>query len=248
MTDIRHTHRLFTTAALAPKAIAPLSEDQTHHLVHVLRLATGDVLRLFNERDGEYVAVVTATGKKTIEVTAQEQIRAAASEADLWLCPAPIKKTHFDYMIEKATELGVSEIQPILTHRTQIREVNADRLYKICREAAEQSDRLSVPAIGLPVSIADLVSVFPADRAAIICAEYGEAAPVHAALSSLALQKFTKAAIITGPEGGFAEEEFDALRQIPNAHFVRLGPRILRADTAAIAAITCWQAVRGDWR
>ena len=134
-----------------------------------------------------------------------------------------------------------------MTQRTQIREINADRAYSICREAAEQSDRLSVPAVGNPVSLADLIDVFPKDRAMIVCAEWGDAVPVHEALLSLEIRKFSKAAVVTGPEGGFAAEELELLRKAPNAFFVRLGPRILRADTAAIAALTCWQAVRGDW-
>jgi len=208
----------------------------------------GDVLRVFNERDGEFRSHVTATGKKNIEIELDEQIRAPQTEPDLWLCCAPIKKTHFDFMIEKATELGVSEIQPILTHRTQIREVNADRLYALCREAAEQSDRLTVPAIGLPVSLADMIDVFPKDRALIVCAEWGEAAPIHEALHTPALRHYTKAAVVTGPEGGFASDELELLRKMSSALFVRLGPRILRADTAAIAALICWQAIQGDWK
>ncbi|MDE2030607.1 MAG: RNA methyltransferase, partial [Alphaproteobacteria bacterium] len=139
-----------------------------------------------------------------------------------------------------------AEIQPILTHRTQIREVNGDRAWSICREAAEQSERLTVPAVGNPVSLDDLIDVFPKDRLAIVCAELGEARPVHEALASA--KNAAKAAVITGPEGGFAPEELEKLRQLPNALFVRLGPRILRADTAAIAALTCWQAVHGDWK
>ena len=224
------------------------NEDQAHHLIHVLRQKSGDALRLFNEKHGEFRGSIGAVTKRTVEIVVHEQLRPQTTEPDLWLCCAPIKKAHFDFMIEKAVELGVSEIQPILTQRTQIREINADRIYKMCREAAEQSDRLSVPAIGLPVSLADLIEVFPKDRALIVCAEWGEAPPIHTALTAPALRAFTKAAIVTGPEGGFAAEELEKLRQAPNAVFTRLGPRILRADTAAIAALTCWQAVCGDWK
>ena len=245
--ELRHTHRIFVPHDLAQGSVVGASEDQAHHLIHVLRLKSGDALRLFNERHGEFRGSIASVTKRAVEIAVHEQIRAQTAEPDLWLCCAPIKKAHFDFMIEKAVELGVSEIQPILTQRTQIREVNADRVYKMCREAAEQSDRLSVPAIGLPVSLADLIDVFPRDRALIVCAEWGEAMPVHAALSAPALRAFTKAAIVTGPEGGFAAEELEKLRQAPNACFVRLGPRILRADTAAIAALTCWQAICGDW-
>jgi 16S rRNA (uracil1498-N3)-methyltransferase len=246
--DLRHTHRLFVTATLATGASLTTTEEQAHYLKNVLRMKTGDSLRLFNERDGEYRGGVASIGKKLINITIHEQTRPQSGTPDLWLCCAPIKKAHFDYLIEKATELGVSEIQPILTHRTQIREINADRLYAIAREAAEQSDRLSVPAIGLPVSLADFIDLCPKDRAVIVCAEWGDATAVHDALHSPALAAFTKATIVTGPEGGFAAEELDLLRKMPNAFFVRLGPRILRADTAALAALACWQSTQGDWK
>ncbi|MDR3423632.1 MAG: 16S rRNA (uracil(1498)-N(3))-methyltransferase [Alphaproteobacteria bacterium] len=246
--NLRHTHRIFVPNPLAQGETLSANPDQTHHLLHVLRLKQGDVLRLFNGRDGEYRGGVAGADKKSVEITLHEQIRPQLAEPDLWLCCAPIKKAHFDTMLEKATELGVSEIQPILTHRTQIREINADRVYSLCREASEQSERLSVPAVGNPVSLQDMIDVFPKDRALIVCAEWGEADPVHKVLLSPALQNFPKAAILTGPEGGLAAEELGLLRNTPNAFFIRLGPRILRADTAAIAALACWQAVAGDWK
>jgi len=245
--ELRHTHRIFVPDALAQSSLISASGNQAHYLLNVLRLQDGEVIRVFNGRDGEFRGTITAKGKRGCEIQIHEQIRTQSTEPDLWLCCAPIKKANFDYAVEKATELGVSEIQPILTSRTQIREINADRIYGICREAAEQSERLSVPAIGLPVSLADLTDVFPKDRALIVCAEWGEAMPIHEALHTAALQKFSKAAIVTGPEGGFASEELEILRKASNAFFVRLGSRILRADTAAIAALTCWQSVIGDW-
>ncbi|MDD3371545.1 MAG: 16S rRNA (uracil(1498)-N(3))-methyltransferase [Alphaproteobacteria bacterium] len=246
--DLRHTQRLFVTANLSQGATVAATEDQAHYLLHVLRLRPGDVLRMFNGRDGEFRATLSSPGKNKAELTVEEQLRPQTPDADLWLCCAPIKKAHFEYMIEKATELGVCEIQPILTQRTQVREINGNRAYGICREAAEQSDRLSVPAVGNPVDLADLIDVFPKDRAMIVCAEWGTAVPVHEAFHAQELKNFKKAAIVTGPEGGFAAEELEALRKAPNAVFVRLGPRILRADTAAIAALTCWQAMNGDWK
>ncbi len=245
--DLRHTQRLFVADILAEGGVVSATPDQAHYLLHVLRLKDGETIRLFNGRDGEFSGSMTTAGKNKVGIKIQAQTRAQQSEPDLWLCCAPIKKSHFEFMLEKATELGVSEIQPILTGRTQIREINADRAYGICREAAEQSDRLSVPAVGNPVSLADLIDVFPKDRAMIVCAEWGDAVPVHEAFLSPAVGKFSKVAMLTGPEGGFAAEELELLRKAPNAIFVRLGPRILRADTAAIAALTCWQAIRGDW-
>ncbi|MFA4994069.1 MAG: 16S rRNA (uracil(1498)-N(3))-methyltransferase [Bdellovibrionales bacterium] len=245
--ELRHTHRLFVTDKLAEGAALSATPDQTHYLFHVLRLKSGDIVRLFNGRDGEFSGNIANIGKNKVEIKVQKQTRPQQAGSDLWLCCAPIKKTHFDFLLEKATELGVSEIQSILTQHTQVREINANRAYSICREAAEQSDRLSVPAVGNPVSLADLIDVFPKDRALIVCAEWGEAVAIHDAFHSSELRKFSKAAIVTGPEGGFAAEELELLRKAPNAFFVRLGRRILRADTAAIAALTCWQAVLGDW-
>jgi 16S rRNA (uracil1498-N3)-methyltransferase len=246
--ELRHTHRIFTSEKLTQGGVLSATPDQAHYLLHVLRLNNGDVVRLFNGRDGEYRAALTGAGKKNVELSVCERIRPQQAEPDLWLCCAPIKKAHFDYMLEKATELGVAEIQPLLTERTQIREINGNRAYSICREAAEQSDRLSVPAVGNPVSLADLIDVFPKDRALIVCAEWGEATAIHDALRADAMAKFSKAAVVTGPEGGFAANELELLHKASNAFFVRLGLRILRADTAAIAALTCWQAVQGDWK
>jgi len=245
--ELRHTHRIFVRDNLKEGTVLATPPDQTHHLLNVLRLKKGDVLRLFNGRDGEYLGSIVSAEKKKADITLLERLRPQTPQPDLWLCCAPIKKAHFDTAIEKATELGVSEIQPILTQRTQVRDVNGDRVYNLCREAAEQSDRLTVPAVGNPVSLADLIDVFPKDRALIVCAEWGNATPIMDVLHSPDLKKFPKAAIVTGPEGGFASEELDLLRKAPNNFFVRLGPRILRADTAAIAALTCWQAVQGDW-
>lgn len=245
--DLSHSPRVFVTGTLAEGAVLPATQEQAHYLMNVLRMQNGDFLRLFNGRDGEFEAVVSFTGKKSLDLNVRKLFRPQKHEPDLWLCCAPIKKTHFEYMMEKATELGVSEIQPVLTQRTQIQKVNGDRVFAICREAAEQSERLSVPAVGNPVSLADLIDVFPKDRAAIVCAEWGEATPLHDALHMPALTALAKAAVITGPEGGFAAEELDLLHKLPNAFFARLGPRILRADTAALAALACWQAVRGDW-
>ena len=246
--ELRHTQRLFVTDKLAVGGAISASPDQAHYLQHVLRLQNGEILRVFNGSDGEFSGSVTIVGKNKVDIIIQKQTRPQSVEPDLWLCCAPIKKTHFDFMLEKATELGVSEIQPILTQHTQIREINVDRAYNICHEAAEQSDRLSVPAVGNPVSLSDLIDVFPKDRAMIVCAEWGDAVPVHEAFLSPEIRKFSKAAIVTGPEGGFTTEEFSLLRKAPNAFFVRLGPRILRADTAALAALACWQSIQGDWR
>ena len=182
---------------------------------------------------------------RSLEITAvNQQTKPQTSEPDLWLCCAPIKKTHFDFVIEKATELGVSVIQPVLTARTQVREVNTERARLLAIEAAEQSERLSIPVIQKPVTLKDLAAKWPDDRMLIVCAEWGDASPVQNVFTG---KKTAKAAIVTGPEGGFAADELDLLKKIGDSVFIRLGPRILRADTAAIAAISCWQAICGDW-
>ena len=240
------THRIFvTTDLVAGQSFAPCKEH-AHYLRNVLRLKTGDALRLFNGRDGEYEGRVAALDKRKLDIAVGKQLRAQPTAPDLWLCCAPIKKAHFEYMIEKATELGVSVIQPVLTARTQIREVNTERAHLIATEAAEQSERMEVPGIHAPIAL-DRLAALVKNRKLIVCAEVGEAQPAGEAFAALHSGKTPPAAILTGPEGGFADDEFTALRQIPGAQFVRLGPRILRADTAAIAALSCWQALAGDW-
>ena len=242
---LHHAPRLYIEHPLSGGISVTIEPDQAHYLKNVMRLKTSDNLRLFNGRDGEWLGAISAVGKKNdLAVAIHERLKPQTAEPDLWLLCAPIKKAHFDYMIEKATELGVGVIQPLLTHRTQIREVNVERCRSIAIEAAEQSERLSIPNIHKPVSLNELLSNWPGNRTLIVCAEWGDAVPVKDALAKL---KPAPVAILTGPEGGLAEEELDQLRKIKNSVFVRLGPRILRADTAAIAALTCWQALCGDW-
>ena len=229
--------RLYLDHALYAGVPIPASPDQTHYLTHVLRRNTDDKVRIFNGRDGEWLADLkfTGTGKKaTLALIPQTQTRAQHHEPDLWLCAAPIKRQYYDYMLQKAVELGISRLQPMLTQRTQVRETNLERLTAIATEAAE-----------LPLE--KLICDWPADCLAIICAEFGAAQPIQAALSGLGAKSTTKAAIFTGPEGGFTEDELRQLAALPHAIYVRLGPRILRADTAALAALACWQAQCGDW-
>jgi len=243
---IRHTPRLYVDAALATNEAVGLPADQAHYLQHVMRMKPGDVLRIFNGRDGEWQSHIGQISKREMEVVPTARLRPQQAGPDIWLCAAPIKKAHFDYMIEKASELGVAVLQPILTERTQIREVNLERSLAVATEAAEQSDRLDIPQILEPVKLATMTAEWPKDRAMIVCAEWGEATNAAEAFASPDL-KTGKAAIITGPEGGFTASELEALRKVPGVTFIRLGPRILRADTAAIAALSLWQALCGDW-
>jgi 16S rRNA (uracil1498-N3)-methyltransferase len=244
---IRFLPRLYVAAALSKGRSFALSPQQTHYLQNVMRLRTGDALRLFNGRDGEWQGTISHSSKRAVEMTTNELLRPQLPEPDLWLCCTPIKKSYFDYMLEKATELGVSAIYSVLTDRTQVRAINVERCRLIGIEAAEQSERLHVPDIKKPVTLKELIKLWPGDRAMIVCAEWGDAMPLQAAFGLPMMRLAHKAGVLVGPEGGFTAEEFDALKDVPSAVCVRLGPRILRADTAAIAALSCWQGMRGDW-
>ena len=240
--------RLYVPDELITGQHVGLNVGQTHYLCHVMRLKEGDAVRLFNGRDGEWQAAVGPGKKRLLEVTVHEQLKPQTAKTALRLCCAPIKRAHFDAMIMKATELGVSQIQPILTARTQVRDVNLEHARAIAIEAAEQSERLSLPDIKPPLSLEQMAAAWSNDCLPVVCAEWGEAMPVREAFSKLDLKDIQESAIITGPEGGFAPKEMQLLRALPRALPIRLGPSILRADTAAIAALTCWQALCGDWR
>jgi len=244
---IHLTSRLFVTSDLGTHAMLALNPEQSHYLQHVMRLRRDDSVRLFNGRDGEWLAHISQVSKKAVELTVSEPLRSQKSEPNIELYAAPIKKAHFDYMLEKTTELGVTSIHPMLTARTQVRDVNVERCQSIVTEAAEQSERLSVPDIKKPVTLQNITTHWPQDRMLIVCAEWGDAQPLQTVLTLPTIKSTPKIAIAIGPEGGFAAEELDLFRGLPNAIFVRLGPRILRADTAAIAALSCWQSVCGDW-
>ncbi len=245
--DLHQTPRLYMDTGLSTGQMVNPCAEHAHYLKNVMRLKSGDDLRVFNGRDGEWHAKITGEQKRSIDIKIHEQLKPQKTEPDLWLCCAPIKKAHFEYMIEKATELGASVIQPVLTARTQIRETNAERLRLIAVESAEQSERLSIPEIRAAVTLKELAAKWPKERLPIVCAEWGEAIPAHKALTQPQIKAAKKVAVIIGPEGGFAEDELALLRKLENAAFVRLGPRILRADTAAIAALSLWQAACGDW-
>lgn len=240
--------RLFTEADLSA-GIVELSEPQAHYLRHVMRRADGAPLRLFNGRDGEWQATLSLRGKKGAAAELTAQTRPQAPEPDVWLCFAPIKRARIDYIAEKATELGVAVLQPVLTQHTAVERVNVERLRANAVEAAEQTERLSVPEVRPPVDLMRLLSEWPAERRLLICDETGGGPPIAEALSGLgAAARAAPWGIVIGPEGGFAAAELTALRRMKDVTAVGLGPRILRADTAALAALACWQALVGDWR
>jgi 16S rRNA (uracil1498-N3)-methyltransferase len=243
--------RLFVAPSLAQGAEIELDEDATHFLRNVLRLGPGDRVGLFNGRDGEWSAEILGLSKRGARLLLREQTRAQKAEPDLWLAFAPIKRQRIDILVEKATELGATALLPVFTQRTVITRVNLERLAAHAKEAAEQTERLTVPVIRPPQSLDKVLDTWPQARRLLLCAEAGPARPMVDALADLTRDvrnRIESWAIMTGPEGGFSPSELDALGKLPFVTPVGLGPRILRADTAAIAALACWQALVGDGR
>lgn len=241
--------RLFVEADLVAGVEAPLSEAQAHYLRHVMRRPDGAALWLFNGRDGEWQASLQARGKKAAVALVGERTREQVPEPDVWLCFAPVKRARIDYIAEKATELGAALLQPILTRHTMVERVNVERLRANAVEAAEQTERLSVPEVRAPKELARLLAEWPAERRMLICDETGGGPPIAQALATLDdAARAAPWAVVIGPEGGFDRSELATLRRMNNVMAVGLGPRILRADTAALAALACWQALVGDWR
>jgi 16S rRNA (uracil1498-N3)-methyltransferase len=212
----------------------------------VLRLAPGAAVAAFNERDGEFLCHIGGIGRGRGELCAIEQTRPPQPEPDLWLLFAPIKRTRLDWLIEKATELGAAALVPVITARTQPERLNRERLHGIAIAAAEQSERLSVPEVRPAEPLPHILAHWPPDRRLIVCDETGAGVPVAAALAGL--PEAAPAAVLVGPEGGFSETELDALGKLPIVTRVGLGPRVLRAETAALAALAVFQAFAGDWR
>jgi 16S rRNA (uracil1498-N3)-methyltransferase len=237
--------RLFVEIPLGAGARIVVEEGQAHYLLHVMRAKPGDRLSLFNGRDGEWLARVAETAKRTCTLECEAQIEAQSEVPDLWLAFAPIKKTPADYLTQKATELGVRMLQPVITRRTIVTRVNTERMHANAVEAAEQSGRVSVPEIREPLAFDKLLGNWPAGRRILFCDEGGDAPPIAEALAAAPEGPW---AVFTGPEGGFDPAERAILRARDDVMAVSLGGRILRADTAALAALVVWQSVRGDWR
>jgi 16S rRNA (uracil1498-N3)-methyltransferase len=238
--------RLFVEAALAPGAKVALNDAQAHYLIRVMRAGIGDRLLLFNGKDGEWRAEIVETKKHGGTLVCEARTEPQTDVPDLWLVFAPIKKTPADYVAQKATELGVRVLQPVLTHRTIARRVNTDRLKANAIEAAEQCGILNICEIGDAMPLSGVLAQRPADRVLIFCDEDAPTRDPVAALS--AISRGSPLAVLVGPEGGFAEEEREMLLREKNIVRLALGPRILRADTAAIVALTLAQTVLGDWR
>jgi 16S rRNA (uracil1498-N3)-methyltransferase len=243
MSGERIETRLYVPTALDVPNVG-LDAARAHYLRHVLRLEKGARVAVFNARDGEYAARVDGFGKGWCTLAIEEQRRAPAAEPDLWLVFAPIKRARLDFIAEKAVELGVSALWPVFTQHTAVARVNTERLVTTAIEAAEQSERLSVPEVLAPAKLDDVLARWPRERRLVFCDESGGGGPIADVLRRHDLT--APHAILTGPEGGFARAELDALHKLPFVTPVGLGPRVLRADTAALAALAIFQALAQD--
>jgi 16S rRNA (uracil1498-N3)-methyltransferase len=235
------TPRLFVDQALSEGMILPLDGAQANYLGNVMRLKTGDPVRLFDDRTGEWIAEVIDTAKRSITLRLTSKLRGREAVPDLWLLFAPIKKGPIDWLVEKATELGAARLQPVITQRTIVDRLNLDRLRANTIEAAEQCERTALPELAEPVKLPALLKGWDEARTLIFADETGGAPLVEIA-------KLRPTAILIGPEGGFTPEEREMIRATPGAVAASLGPRILRAETAAAAAISAWMCLVGDWR
>jgi 16S rRNA (uracil1498-N3)-methyltransferase len=209
-----------------------------NYLCAVLRLGPGDKVKLFDDRDGEWLAEIVEAGRRRVTLVVERLLREREEVPDLWLLFAPIKRGRIDWLVEKATELGVARLVPVITRRTIVDRLNLDRLRAHAIEAAEQCERTALPEFAAPQKLEALLKNWPAERTLNFADEGG---------GETFAPEPGPAAILIGPEGGFTEEERAAIRALPQARAVSLGPRILRADTAALAAISLWMGAAGDW-
>lgn len=236
--------RLFVDAPLHVGAELWLPEGQAHYLLHTLRTHAGEQVGVFNGREGEWSAAVTQLKKRDIQVTVKAQRAPQKNAPDLWLAFAPVKNEKIDYMVKRAVELGVSALLPVITRHTIVSRVNMERLRANAVEAAEQCGRMDIPHLTEPQPLDKLLGGWPSSRMLIHCDEGGTGKPVRALLPTL---KRGPAGVLTGPEGGFAAEERTMILSRPYTAALSLGPRILRAETAALAALANVQAWLGDW-
>ena len=234
------TPRLFIDQPLGLDAAPVIDGPAAHYLLNVMRLKAGDPLLLFDNRSGEWLASIADAGKRAATIRIERRMRQLETVPDLWLCFAPVKKARLDWIIEKATELGVARLQPVITERTIVERVKHERLEAQIVEACEQCGRTALPELAEPVKLPQLLDAWPGDRTLLFADEEG-----GEPMASIAAP--APAALLTGPEGGFTARERDLLLAAPAVKRIALGPRILRAETAAIAGLALWMAQHGDW-
>jgi 16S rRNA (uracil1498-N3)-methyltransferase len=242
------TPRLFVEAPLAAGARLELDRGQANYLVNALRLTDGAAVLLFNGRDGEWRADLMMASRRSVMASVVEQTRPQATPTDLHYLFAPLKHARLDYMVQKAVEMGASRLHPVLTRHSQVERVNLVRMRANAIEAAEQCGILTLPEIVAPTRFDQLIAAWTAERLLVFCDEDADVPDPVRALDRAGADGAPTVAVLIGPEGGFAAEERAALSRLPRVVRLSLGPRILRADTAAVAALALVQAVLGDWR
>ncbi|MGE4429736.1 MAG: 16S rRNA (uracil(1498)-N(3))-methyltransferase [Sphingobium sp.] len=238
----RSAPRLYTQAAIGPGLAIAVDGNAAHYLLSVMRVKEGDAVLLFNGQAGEWAARATAIRKRDLVLECVEQTKPQEPAPDFWLCAAPIRKGRIDLVAEKACELGVARLRPVLTSRAVVDKLNLDRLHAHMVEAAEQCGRTALPMMDGMEKLPALLRDWPEGRRLFFADEQG-GAPMRDAFAAHP----GPAALLIGPEGGFTTQEREAIRAHPAAVPISLGPRILRAETAAIAATACWMAMNGDW-
>jgi 16S rRNA (uracil1498-N3)-methyltransferase len=240
------TPRLYVDAALAAGREVALGRDQANYLLNVLRCKHGDDVLLFNGRDGEWQARLAGTGKRALSAALGARQREQPPPADLHVLFAPLKHARLDYLVQKAVEMGASRLQPVLTQHTQVARVNLARMRANVIEAAQQCGVLAVPEVAAPLAFDRMLATCEPGRLLVFCDEHAEVRDPLTALKAAGVG--LPLAVLIGPEGGFAERERVSLLKLPQVVRIALGPRILRADTAAVAALALVQASLGDWR
>lgn len=239
------SQRLYIDAGFADHEVIECTKDQSHYLRHVLRVPDGQKILIFNGRDGEWQAEVRHSGKRDCQLTLLSQNRAQVDGPDIHLLFAPLKRARLDYMVQKATELGVALLQPVFTQHTVPDRINLERMRANAIEAAEQCGILRIPEVCEPDDLKRIIDAWPAQRPLIYCDEHAPVSNPVSALSGLA--RGQPVAVLIGPEGGFSEDERSWLQRLPYVQPVSLGPRVMRADTAATAVLALVNATLGDW-
>ena len=248
MKQLKPKARLFVPGPLSPGEVITLAGQQVHYISNLIRLQAGEALALFNGRDGEWRAAVVAYSKKEVTLKVSQCTRKQTPEPDLWLAFAPIRRPGIDYMAQKATELGVSKLIPVKTMRTVVTRIKAEHLAANAREAAEQCERLTIPDVVDMAKLETVLGNWPGERRLLFCdEEKGDPLVVEALLAVSQKPAKSPWGILIGPEGGFTSKERELIRSYSYCIPASLGPRVLRADTAALAALSLWQAAIGDW-